>query len=396
MASPEAASTEVRAGRPPPWRDVRVLRVVFQLVVLAIITLIVLYLGDNLTTNQARQGIRRDFGFLNQPTGFKIADSDFRASQPIRDALGVGAKNTAAVAFMGIALATVLGIIVGVARLSTNWLVRRAASLYVEFIRNVPVVLIIVFIFLAVILRLPRLTEATELFGAVIISNELGFTTPSLERTGAVTGFTAGVAVTMVAATAVVFWRTRVFDRKGEPHHRVLWALGVLVLGIAASYVATGGPVILSLPERDGRVITGGISMPAAFSALLAGLVIYTASHVAEIVRGSIQAVAKGQSEASSALGLNEFQRYRFVILPQAFRIMIPPLANQYLNLTKNSSLAVFIAYPEIARITGITISQGNPAFQLTVIVMGIYLVFSIGISVIANLVNRRLQLVTR
>lgn len=396
MRQPETRGAGTRSGRPPPWRDIRVLRVVFQLVVLAIVVLLVLYLADNLTTNQRQRGIRTDFGFLNQPTGFAIADSDFRSSQPIRDALAVGVKNTAAVAFLGIALATILGIIIGVARLSPNWLVRRASSFYVELIRNVPVVVIIVFIFIAVILQLPRLSEASEWFGAVIISNELGFTVPSLQRTGAIGGFAVGVGVTAAAATGVVIWRTRVFDRTGEPHHRVLWALGVVVAGIAASYIATGGPVALSLPTRDGRVVTGGISMPAAFSALLAGLVIYTASHIAEIVRGSIQAVATGQSEASRALGLTEFQRYRFVVLPQAFRIMIPPLANQHLNLTKNSSLAVFVAYPEITRITGIAISQGSPAFQLILILMGIYLAFSIGISLVTNLVNRRLQLATR
>jgi len=390
-----ATAEQVRGSRPPLWRDVRVLRLVFQVVVVGAVVGLVLWLYGNLTTNLSRQNIRTDFGYLDQSAGFAIADSDFRSSQPVWRALVVGIKNTAIVAVVGIVLASILGILVGVARLSSNWLVRRAASFYVEAIRNIPVVVIILFIFLAVILKLPRLTEASEWLGASVISNN-GVWFPSLASPQGAGSFPLLVLVALIAAVVVVWWRTSLFDRTGTPHHRVLWGVGVFAGIVAVSYVATGGPVELSLPSREGRVVVGGIKMPPGFTALLAGLVIYTASHIAEIVRGSILAVPKGQTEAGRAVGLTEFQRYRFVVLPQALRIMIPPLANQYLNLTKNSSLAVFVAFPEVTRLTDIIISQGGPAPQGILLLMGIYLVFSFTIAAITNLINRRLQLVTR
>lgn len=368
----------------------------FQLVVVGLIAVAIVYLFNNLTTNMARAGARRDFSYLRRSAGFAIADSDFRSSQPIWKALVVGARNTGIVAGLGIALATFIGVVAGVARLSRNWLVRKAAAFYVESIRNIPVVVIIVFIFIAVILKLPPLADARELFGWFVFSNETGITVPSIARTGPALAFSVGVGLALLAATVVWLWRTRRFDATGVPHHRVLWALGVVVTGIALAYVASGQPVVLSLPRRSGRGFAGGISMPASFTALLAGLVIYTASHIAEITRGAIQAVPRGQTEASNAMGLSEFQRYRYVVLPQALRIMVPPMANQHLNLTKNSSLAVFVAYPEVVRITGIVISQGGPAPQSILILMGIYLVFSLTIAFITNIVNRRLQLATR
>lgn len=392
---PEAAARRARS-RPPLWRDVRVLRFLLQVLVVGIIVVVVLYLFNNLTTNLARTGARRDFSYLRRSAGFAIADSDFRSSQPVWRALVVGIQNTAAVAVIGIVLASILGVTAGVARLSRNWLVRKAAAFYVESIRNIPVVVIIVFIFIAVILKLPQLSNAREFFGWFVLSNETGITVPSLSRTGPALSFGIGLTMTAVAVIVVWVWRTRRFDVAGRPHHRVLWGLGVAAIGIAVAYLASGQPLVMSLPRRAGRGFVGGISMPASFTALLAGLVIYTASHIAEITRGSILAVSRGQSEAAHAIGLSEFQRYRYVVLPQAFRIMVPPVANQYLNLTKNSSLAVFVAYPEVVRITDTIISQGGPAPQGILILMAIYLMFSLTISLITNLVNRRLQLATR
>ncbi|MPZ73769.1 MAG: ABC transporter permease subunit [Nitriliruptorales bacterium] len=380
-----------RAVRPPPWRDIRVLRVVIQVAFLVVVVATVWYLYNNLRSNT-----RLGFDWLQQPAGFSIRDAPgYSPGQRVLAAIRVGFFNTAQVAFLGIALATVLGIIIGIARLSTNWLVRRAAALYVEALRNIPVLLIIVLIYGAVMLQLPGVANAGEFLESFIFSNR-GVSVPWYQSQEGATSYVAVIGLGVLVAAALWVWRTRRFDRTGEPHHRVLWALGTVAGFILAGYFVLGAPIALSLPELEGRRVTGGTSLGTEYAALLIGLVLYTASHIAEIVRGSIQAVPHGQTEAANAIALTGFQRLRYVVLPQAFRIMIPPLANQYLNLTKNSSLAVAIGYPELTRIIGTVIGNGNPAPPSIAILMGCYLIFSIGISIITNIVNRALSLEPR
>src|SRR5918995_4917923 len=203
--------------RTPPWRNVRVLRIVFQAVFLLGVALFLLGLWENLTTNLRVQGIRTDFGYLQQPAGFAIADADFRPSQSIWDAIKVGAVNTIKVSLLGILLATILGVVVGVARLSTNWLVRRSAAIYVETLRNIPVLVIILFWWLAVLLQLPAIRRAVDL-NVFVVSNR-GLVGPGLEQTAVLTGFLIVGAVGVASAIGVWVWRTRHFDRTGEPHH---------------------------------------------------------------------------------------------------------------------------------------------------------------------------------
>jgi general L-amino acid transport system permease protein len=197
----------------------------------------------------------------------------------------------------------------------------------------------------------------------------------------------------VVAAGAVAGWRTRRWNRTGLPHHRVLWAGGILLAAALVGFIAAGSPIGLSLPERGELATQRGLRLSPEYAALLLGLSVYTASHIAEIVRGSILAVPKGQTEAADALGLSGFQRLRYVVVPQALRIIIPPLANQYLSLIKNSSLGVAIAYPEVTRVVGIAVGQQAPAPQTIAVLMLVYLCFSLGISLVANLANRRLAL---
>ena len=204
------------------------------------------------------------------------------------------------------------------------------------------------------------------------------------------------VAACLVAAALLWGWRTRVNEATGAPHHRCGSPACALAVGVVAGYLLLDGPITLSYPTRSGRGITGGVAMSIGFGAVLTGLVLYTSSHVAEIVRGSIQAVDRGQTEAAEALGLSSGQRLRHVVLPQAFRIAVPPLINQFLNLTKNSSLAIAVGYAELSALTLVLISQANPAPQMVLILMAIYLVIAIVISIVANVVNRRLQLVER
>ena len=383
------------ARRPPPWRDVRLLRIAAQVAVVAAVVGLLGYLYDNLITNLRIRGIPTDFDFLDRPATIEVAYSDFSATQPVRDAILLGVKNTLLVAAVGIALTILLGTIVGVARLSTNVLVRSAAGLYVETLRNLPPLLVIVFVNSAVFLELPVIADAIDIGGLLVLSNR------ELAAASLVAGDDAGayaliVAAALVVAAVVWFARTKASESTGAPHHRVLWAAAPLFAGAVGGYLLLEGPVTVSHPEVAGRGISGGVAMSIGYGAVVTGLVLYTSSHVAEIVRGSIQAVDRGQSEAAEALGLTPGQRLRHVVLPQAFRIAVPPMINQFLNLTKNSSLAIAVGYAELSALTLVLISQSNPAPQMVLILMTIYLVISIVISIIANVVNRHLQLVER
>jgi general L-amino acid transport system permease protein len=380
------------ARRPPPWRNVRVLRFVFQAVFLFLVALLLLYLWETATDNLRRLGIRTDFRYLRQPAGFAIPDSDFRSSQSLFDAVLVGVQNTAEVALLGIVLASILGVVVGVARLSSNWLVRRAAAAYVEAFRNVPVLIIIIFFWLGIFLRLPPIRDAVEFLDLVVVSNR-GMVVPWFDRVGAAAPFGLVALAGFLLAAGVWIWRTRRFDRTGEPHRRVLWAGGILLAVLAVGFFATGRPWVLETPERGELSTAGGFRLSPEYAALLLGLTMYTASHIAEIVRGSILAVPRGQSEAAHAVGLSGFQRLRHVVLPQAFRISIPPIANQYLNLVKNSSLGVAVSYYEVTKITQVSISQAAPAVQAILVLMGVYLIFSLSIALVTNVINRRLTL---
>lgn len=376
--------------QPSPWRNVKVRRIAIQAVFLALVAGVIFYLYDNLTGNLRRLGISTGYGWLNQTAGFDLAYSDFDPSQSFLAAIVVGIKNTALVSVLGIVLATVIGLIVGVGRLSTNWLVRKAAGVYVETLRNVPVLIVILFFYLAVALQAPPIRRAVELGDLVVLSNR-GLVLPWFRVTEDVTGFLLLLAAGIVAAAAVGRWRTRRFDRTGVPHHRVLWAGGALLGCAVAAFLAGGRPLAVSLPELGVLSTEGGLRFGPEYAAVLVGVTIYTASHIAEIVRGSILAVPRAQGEAATALGLSGFQRLRHVVLPQALRIMIPPLGNQYLSLTKNTSLAVAVAFTDITRIIQIMIGQQAPAPQAILLLMLIYLGFSLTISLLMNLFNWRL-----
>ena len=379
--------------RPPFWRNVRVIRIALQILAVALVVGAFLYLGNNLRDELVSKNLPTDFGFLSQPTGVTIADSDFDPGSPVWRALHAGIKNTFLLPIVGIPLLTILGTLVGVARLSTNWLVAKAATVYVETLRNIPPLLIILFVFNAVILQLPPPRDPATPLDWFVISN-LKITGPGVTTsTGA--GALAIIAVGGLVAGAIVWvWRTRYSEQTGQPSHRVVWGVGVFTVIVLFGYIVTGRPVSVSLPVLDGRVITGGFGGLGAYFAVLIALVMYTASHVAEIVRGSILAVPRGQTEAANAIALTGFQRLRYVILPQAFRIALPPIINQYLNFTKNTSLAIAIGFAEITLITFQLIGNGYPAPQLILLLMGAYLLFSLSISALVNILNRRLQLV--
>ncbi len=351
------------------------------------------FCSNNLRSELVAKNLPTGFDFLTQPTGVTIADSGFNPASPVWKALLIGIKNTFLLVIVGIPLLTVLGTLVGIARLSTNWLVSKIATVYVETIRNIPPLLIILFVFNAVILQLPPPRDPATPLDWFVISN-LKLTGPGFTALSGA-GIFAGVFVfAMVAAGIVGIWRTRYSERTGHPDHRALWGLGVFAGIMALGYFILGRPIRMSLPVLDGRIITGGFGGLGAYFAVLMALVLYTASHVAEIVRGSILAVPKGQTEAANAIALSGFQRLRYVTLPQALRIALPPIINQYLNFAKNTSLAIAIGYAEVTLITFQLIGNGYPAPQLILLLMVAYLLFSLTISFLMNILNRRLQLV--
>jgi general L-amino acid transport system permease protein len=381
--------------RPPFWRNLRVIRVVLQVLALVVVALAFWYLGGNLIDELERQGLPTSFDFLQQPTGVNIPGSDFDPGSPIWRALLVGIKNTFLLVIVGIPLVTVLGTLIGVARLSSNWLVAKAATVYVETLRNIPPLLIIFFVFNGFILRLPPPTDPSTPLDLFYVSN-LSIFGPWFDTSEGWGAMMAIMLVGLVAAFIVGYWRTKYSEQTGHPHHRVLWGLGVFLVFSVVGYFLTGRPIALSFPEVDGRVVTGGVGGLGSYFAMLIALGLYTASHVAEIVRGSILAVDRGQTEASNALALSGFQRLRYVILPQAYRIALPPIINQYLNFTKNTSLGIAIGYSEVTLITFQAIGNGAPAPQSILLLMGAYLIFSLTISLLVNILNRRLQLVGR
>ena len=364
-----------------------------QILAVGVVVGAFLYLGNNLRTELVAKGLPTDFSFLSQPTGVTISDSDFDPASPVWRALLVGIKNTFLLVIVGIPFLTILGTLIGVARLSTNWLVAKAAMVYVETLRNIPPLLIILFVFNAVILQLPPPRDPATPLDWFVISN-LKITGPGFAASSGAAALLAIALLAVLAAVIVGIWRTKYSETTGHHSHRVLWGLGVFVAIVVVGYFFTGRPVQMSFPVLDGRLITGGFGGLGAYFAVLIALVMYTASHVAEIVRGSIQAVPKGQTEAANAIALSGFQRLRYVILPQAFRIALPPIINQYLNFAKNTSLAIAIGFAEITLITFQAIGNGYPAPQLILLLMGAYLLFSLTISLLVNILNRRLQLV--
>lgn len=378
----------VDTRRPPLWRDVRVLTWTFQAAVVAAVIALVLWLRKNLSDN----GFDLNYGYLDRGAGFPIADSDFRTTQSVSDALKEGLANTGRLVVTGVLLATLVGTLIGTARLSQNFMVKTAAQWYVELVRNIPLVAIFILMYSSVALTLlPHPRDPLD-WSPFLVANVRGVAMPWYQASNG--RFLFLVAIVGVVCFAAFRILTRIRDRTGA-------ALPTLTLSLAISGAAlvVGWFILdmgLTTPSLAGSRPVDGIKMTPPYFAALSALVIYTSSHIAEIVRGSIQAVSKGQAEAASALALNGVQRLRFVVLPQAMRIALPAVGNQYLNLAKNSSLAVVVTFPEITKVTRLAIAQGSPTVASVVLLLGIYLCISLALSLIVNVLNRKLRIVER
>jgi general L-amino acid transport system permease protein len=375
--------------RPAFWRDVRVLRVAGQVVFVILVVVVAREMFLNLEFGVQRQGIDLSFDFLQQRAGFEIKEGiDYSPNQSFFKAFRVGVVNTIAVASVGIVLATVLGLVIGVARLSPNWLLRRMAQAYVELIRNIPVLVQIIFWYVAVVLALPVIGGGLSVWGVAYLSNR-GAAIPWVRAEPGAGAFGLVVLVGVAAAAVAWRWRLRVHERTGAPPRRFPVAAAVFGAIAVIGYAATGGPLSIEVPQVDRFGYEGGFQASPEYTALLLGLVIYTAAFIAEIIRGSIQAVPRGQKEAAEALGLAPGQQLRLVVLPQALRIAIPPLNSQYLNLTKNSSLGVAIGFPEIVSVSSTITNQAGRATQMLLLVIVTYLTLSLLISAAMNGLNR-------
>ena len=377
------------------WRNKEARSVIVQIVTVAVVCALVAIGLHNVAVNLEAIGKEFSFDFLAAPAAYDITFSpfiDYNSRETHLVAAAVGILNTLLVAVCGIAFATVLGFTMGVLRLSSNWLISRMVYVFIEFTRNVPVLLHILLVHGIVVTTLPAPRKAIGLGDTMFLSNR-GFYVPApvLEDGAGVVG--AVLLVAIIAAIAFRRWAKRVQDETGKIYP-VFWICTGLIVGASAvAFLAMGSPMSWQVPELKGFNFRGGMALKPEFLALWLALSYYTACFIAEIVRAGILAVSHGQTEASYALGLRPNRTLQLVIIPQALRIIVPPLVSQYLNLTKNSSLAIAIGYMDVvATIGGISLMQTGKEVETMIIVLGVYLIFSLTISAFMNWFNRSIR----
>jgi general L-amino acid transport system permease protein len=379
------------------WRSRAARGLLYQAVALLAIAGGIWFLAHNTQENMQVRGIQSGFDFLGQAAGFDIGETmiAYDPSQSYGRAIWVGVLNTLRVAVIGIVLTTIVGVLVGVGRFSRNALVRGVCYGYVELFRNVPILLQLLMWYLFFVEVLPPPQAAWNVADLFFLSKG-GFSFPLPVWSAGHAWMAAGA----LAGLGVAWWwrrrAQRLFEATGYDRNR--WAVPVAaVFGLAlVGWAAGGAPSAWSLPEQLAFMVDGGAAATPEFMAVLVGLVMYTAAFVAEVVRGGIQSVSHGQTEAASALGLSRRQQMRLVVLPQALRVIIPPLTNQYLNLTKNSSLAVAIGYPDVVSIANTTLNQSGRAVECIAIIMLVYLSTSLGTSLVMNWYNKRVAIKER
>ncbi|UWM77490.1 amino acid ABC transporter permease [Rhizobium sp. WSM4643] len=378
--------------------DKKVRGIVYQAALAVSLAVVLAAITTQTVSNMKRRGIPLSFDFWKQTAGFQINQTliPYDTLSTYGQAFWVGVANTLLVSVVGIVLATIIGFLIGISRLSRNWIAAKVATSYVEVIRNIPLLLQLLFWYNAVLKPLPAPKASISLPGGIYLNNR-GIIMPTVElQAGA--GW-VGVAIVAGVAVAIAFgaYALTFQKRTGKQLPVLLVTILALVGPPLLACVAAGSPWTFTYPELRGFNFRGGQQIYPEFAALLIGLSVYTASFIAEIVRGGIQAVSKGQTEAAHALGLPQGKTLRLIVIPQALRIIIPPLTSQYLNLIKNSSLAVFIGYPDLVQVfAGSVLNQTGAAVQVMAITLGVYLVISLSTSAAMNGFNQRFALVER
>lgn len=385
------------------WNDPRFRSIFFQLLVVAAVAAFGWYLFRNTSANLERQGIASGFGFWNSTAGFGIIDTwiEYSEESTYGRVFWVGLLNTLTVSILGIILATIVGFTIGVARLSSNWLISRMATVYIETLRNIPLLLQILFWYGLILKGFPTIRNSFNISDTIFLNNRGLYTPKPIFEPGSWMMF-LGFAIAIVGIIWLSRWSHRRQNETGEQFPVVLTSLGMLfglpTLGLILASIAYGGmPISFDYPALKGFNFKGGSELIPELVALLLALSAYTAAFIAEIVRAGIMAVSHGQTEAAHALGLRNGPTLRLVVIPQALRVIIPPLTSQYLNLTKNSSLAAAIAYPELVSVfAGTVLNQTGQAVEVIGITMALYLGLSLSISAFMNWYNKKMALVER
>jgi general L-amino acid transport system permease protein len=396
-------SIDLPAGSPPArvafYNDPKVRSIAYQVALCAVIGFLVYAAARNAITNLERAHIASGFGFWNNTAGFDISQTliqfDSQTSSYGR-AFWVGLLNTLLVAGIGIVIATILGFIIGIARLSKNWLVAKVAAGYVETIRNLPLLLQLLFWYNAVLKALPEFRESFVIPGGIFLNNRGLFIPQPIFKSG-IGWVLIALAAGVVGAIVFYVWARKRQERTGQ--QAPVFSVGLaLVFGLPLAVLALAGfPLAFVFPAAGRFNINGGIEILPEFAALLFGLSIYTAAFIAEVVRAGILAVSRGQTEAAYSLGLTPGPTLRLIVVPQAMRVIIPPLTSQYLNLTKNSTLAVAIGYPDLVQVfTGTVLNNTGQAVEVVAITMAVYLTISLATSLLMNVYNSRIALVER
>lgn len=381
----------------PFLRDPEKRALLYQIFTVLGVALLSYYLISNTLANLERQSISTGFGFLEKEAAFEIGESalDYSAADSYGKALLVGFINTLIVSFIGIVLTVILGTIIGIARLSSNWLVAKLSAIYIELFQDIPILLQLFFwyAFFYEILPAPR-QALSPLSGVFLCNRGLIFGVP--EYHSAYLGAFLALIAAIIASVILKKWAHRRQEATGKslPTGKIVTAM---LIGLPLlAWLLGGAPTAMNTPVLKGFNFKGGVTVTPEFTALLLGLVLYTAAFVAEIVRAGIQSVSKGQQEAAVSIGLKPGQVLNLVILPQALRVIVPPLTSQMLNLTKNSSLAVAIGYPDFVSVAGTTINQTGQAIEGVGLIMIVYLIFSLSTSAFMNWYNKKIKLVER
>lgn len=381
----------------PFFRDPSKLAIFYQILTILGVGLLSYYLISNTLTNLERQSISTGFGFFDKEAAFEIGESaiEYSAADSYGRALAVGFLNTLIVSFIGIVLTSILGTFIGVARLSSNWLVAKLSAAYIEFFQNIPILLQLFFWYAFFYEILPSPRQALNPFDGVFLCNRgLIFGIPEWHS-----GFLYS-AIAFIVGLILVFFMKK-WSAKRQAATGLIFPTGKVSLAILLGlpffiWLVNGAPTSMSVPALKGFNFKGGVTISPEFTALLLGLVLYTAAFVAEVVRAGIQSVSKGQTEAALSIGLKPGHVLNLVILPQALRVIVPPLTSQLLNLTKNSSLAVAIGYPDFVSVAGTTINQTGQAIEGVALIMIVYLIFSLSTSAYMNWYNKKIAIVER
>ena len=389
---------EQQASGIPFYRDERILKIIAQVVSTLIIVGFLIWAVLNFLRAAEARNMTLTFGFLKETAGFPISNPpiEYDPSMTFGRAFFVGLVNTLLVSVTGIIAATILGTLVALARLSSNWLLSRIAIVFIEFNRNIPLLVLLFILYFVVLGQLPQVKDSIVLPGPIYLNRRgIYMTWPRLTESGMPFVILLGIGIVLAIIAFITLRRRR--EISGQNTYYTQISLGILIVSGILGFIFSGGnPFQLSVPELQGFNFQGGLRLTPEFAGMFIGLTIYTAAFIAEVVRAGIQAVDRGQIEAARAVGLSTMQVLSLVVMPQALRVIIPPMISQYLNLTKNSSLALAIGFQEVFSVGKIAINQAGRAVPVFALVMLTYLVLSLLTSFALNLYNRRIQFVTR